>query len=86
MGVSEEKVPLNTRLVLEKGLSLKGVTRSDNKDFEHVAKILENEEVQKKILPMVLSEIKINSVNDIYEAYTKDIENKTIIGKNIMKW
>ena len=86
MGVSEEKVPLNTRLVLEKGLSLKGVTRSDNKDFEHVAKILEDEEVQKKILPMVLSEIKINSVNDIYEAYKKDIENKTIIGKNIMKW
>lgn len=86
MGVSEEKVPLNTRLVLEKGLSLKGVTRSDNKDFEHVAKILEDKEVQKKILPMVLSEITINSVNDIYDAYRKDIENKSIIGKHIMKW
>ena len=86
MGVSEEKVPLNTRLVLEKGLSLKGVTRSDNKDFEHVAKLLEDEQIQKEIAPMVLSEIQINSVNDIYEAYKKDIENKTTIGKNIMKW
>ena len=86
MGVSEEKVPLNTRLILEKGLSLKGVTRSDKKDFEHVAKLLEDEKVQNQILPMVLSEIKINSVNDIYEAYRKDIDNKTIIGKNIMKW
>ena len=86
MGVSEEKVPLNTRLILEKGLSLKGVTRSDNKDFEHVAKLLEDEQVQKEIAPMVLSEIQINSVNDIYEAYKKDIENKTTIGKNIMKW
>ena len=86
MGVSEEKVPLNTRLILEKGLSLKGVTRSDNKDFEHVAKLLEDEQVQKEIAPMVLSEIQINSVNDIYEAYKKDIDNKTTIGKNIMKW
>ena len=86
MGVSEEKVPLNTRLVLEKGLSLKGVTRSDNKDFEHVAKLLEDKTVQERILPMVLSEITINSVNDIYKAYTKDIENKSVIGKNIMKW
>ncbi len=86
MGVSEEKVPLNTRLVLEKGLSLKGVTRSDNRDFEHVAKLLEDKTVQERILPMVLSEITINSVNDIYKAYTKDIENKSIIGKNIMKW
>ena len=86
MGVSEEKVPLNTRLVLEKGLSLKGVTRSDNKDFEHVAKLLEDKTVQERILPMVISEITINSVNDIYKAYTKDIENKTVIGKNIMKW
>ena len=86
MGVSEEKVPLNTRLVLEKGLSLKGVTRSDKQDFEHVAKLLEDEQVQEEILPMILSEIKIDSVNDIYDAYKKDIENKTVIGKNIMKW
>lgn len=86
MGVSEEKVPINTRLILEKGLSLKGVTRSDKQDFEHVAKLLEDEDVQKRILPMVISEIKIECVNDIYEAYKKDIENKTIIGKNIMRW
>jgi len=86
MGVSEEKVPLNTRLVLEKGLSLKGVTRSDIKDFEVVAKLLEKPEVQEKIKPMIISETTIGSVNDIYHCYEEDIANKTIIGKNIMKW
>lgn len=86
MGVSEEKVPLNTRLVLEKGLSLKGVTRSDKKDFEHVSKLLEREDVQKKILPMIISENVITTVNDIYRCYEEEINNKTIIGKNIMKW
>lgn len=86
MGVSEEKVPLNTRLVLEKGLSLKGVTRSDRKDFEHVAKLLNNKQVQERILPMVISETEIKSVHDIYHCYEEDISNRTIIGKNIMKW
>ena len=86
MGVSEEKVPLNTRLVLEKGLSLKGVTRSDIKDFEVVAKLLERKEVQDKLKPMIISENTIGSVNDIYRCYEEDINNKTIIGKNIMKW
>ena len=86
MGVSEEKVPLNTRLVLEKGLSLKGVTRSDYQDFAHVAKLLENKEVQERIKPMIISENEIKTVNDIYRCYEKDIANRTIIGKNIMKW
>ena len=86
MGVSEEKVPLNTRLVLEKGLALKGVTRSDKKDFETVAKLLEDKEVQNKLKPMVISETEIKSVIDIYHCYEADINNKTIIGKNLMKW
>ncbi len=86
MGVSEEKVPLNTRLVLEKGLSLKGVTRSDYGDFAHVAEILKDKSVQEKIKPMIISENTIKTVNDIYQCYEKDINNRTIIGKNIMKW
>ena len=86
MGVSEEKVPLNTRLVLEKGLSLKGVTRSDREDFEHVAKLLESKDVQEKIKPMILTENTITTVNDIYRCYEEDISNRTVIGKNIMKW
>ena len=86
MGVSEEKVPLNTRLVLEKGLSLKGVTRSDKQDFERVAELLKDSKVQEMIKPMVLSENVIGSVNDIYKCYEEEIHNRTLIGKNIMKW
>ena len=86
MGVSEDKVPINTRLILEKGLSLKGVTRSDVKDFEHVAELLNKKDVQELLKPMVISETKIKSVNDIYKCYEEDIHNKTVIGKNLMKW
>ena len=86
MGVSEDRVAINTRLILEKGLCLKGVTRSTRQDFEHVAKVIENKEVQKDLSIMVLSQNTIGSVNDVYKCFELDINNKKLIGKNIMVW
>ena len=86
MGVSEEKIAINTRVVLDKGLSLKGVTRSNKGDFEFVANMLKNKEVINDLSIMVLSKSKINSVNDIYKCFEEDINNKTLIGKNLMYW
>ena len=86
MGVSEDKVQINTRVILDKGLALKGVTRSNKKDFEFVAKLISKQEVQDQLSIMVLSKNKINSVNDIYRCFEADINNKTLIGKNIMYW
>ena len=86
MGVSEDRVAINTRGILEKGLSLKGVTRSTRKDFEHVAKLIESKEVQKDLSIMVLSENKISSINDVYRCFEADINNRLLIGKNLMKW
>ena len=86
MGVSENKIGVSTRVVLEKGLSLKGVTRSNRKDFEHVSEILKKKEVQDDLSIMVLSKNKINSVIDVYRCFELDINNRTEIGKNIMIW
>ena len=86
MGVSEDKVQINTRVVLEKGLSIKGVTRSSRKDFEFVAKFINNKKVQSEISPMVISKNLISSVTDIYQCFENDIKNKKIIGKNLLFW
>ena len=86
MGVSEEGVTINTRKVLEKGLSLKGVTRSSREYFEEVAKLICQKDVQEDIIPLILSYETINSVNDIYRHFELDINNKTSIGKHIMKF
>ena len=86
MGVSEDKVQINTRVILDKGLSLKGVTRSTRKDFEHAKEIIEDKAKKEKLEPMVLSEKKIASVVDIYHCYEEEINNKTKIGKNLLKW
>ena len=86
MGVSEDKVLVNTRVVLDKGLSLKGVTRSTREDFIHASKIIQDKKSQEKLSIMVLSENKINSVIDVYRCYEEEINNKTKIGKNLLVW
>lgn len=84
MGVSEDKILVDSRRVLEKGLTLKGVTRSSIEDFQKVSNYLDNEEVIKSLKPLVLSVQNINSANDVYHTFLKEIENTEIIGKNIM--
>ncbi len=46
MGVSEDKVPINTRDVLEKGLTLYGSSRSSIPDFEEVLRVMEQKDCQ----------------------------------------
>ena len=84
MGVSENKVLINTRVILDKGLSLKGVTRSTREDFEHAAQVISDKKSQELLSIMVLSEKKISSVVDIYRCYEEEINNKTKIGKNLL--
>jgi len=40
MGVREERVPINTRDVLEKGITIYGSSRSSDRDFGEVLKVM----------------------------------------------
>lgn len=86
MGVSEGGANINTRKVLEKGLSIKGVTRSTREDFLAVAKALNDKDMQEDITPMIISLTQVKSIADIYHCYEDDINNRTIIGKHIMRF
>ncbi len=86
MGVAENLIEINTRKVLEKGITIKGVTRSTREDFVEVSKLVGQKEVQELLTPLVLSETKIKTINDVYDTYEKEISNTKIIGKNIMKF
>ncbi|MDF2683759.1 MAG: zinc-binding dehydrogenase [Brevibacillus sp.] len=46
MGVSEDMVPINTRDVLEKGLTIYGSSRSSIPDFEEVLRVMEQKDCQ----------------------------------------
>jgi len=84
MGVSENLVPINTRMVLEKGLTLLGNSRSGYEDFDNAINFLhEYPETQNYLESIISDEKKVRSIEDITEAFDLDINNEF---KTIMKW
>ena len=49
MGVSENRIGINTRDILEKGLTFVGSSRSSYQDFVRAVEILQDEKVQKRL-------------------------------------
>lgn len=84
LGVSENPVSINTRMVLEKGLTLIGRSRSTRKDFEETVTILENsDKLRRRMKQLVSEEIDIRNINDINKAFDKA---KSVDFKVILKW
>ena len=84
-GVSEYAVPINTRMVLEKGLTLQGNSRSEREDFIGVVELLnKNPQLFEYLENLITNVCEINSLNDLKEAFDKDSISK--FGKTILKW
>ena len=84
-GVSEYPIPINTRMVLEKGLTIQGNSRSEREDFEGVVRLLEkNPQLFDYLEKLITNICEINSLNDLKVAFDKDSISK--FGKTILKW
>jgi ribitol-5-phosphate 2-dehydrogenase len=85
LGVSENKVPINTRMVLEKGLRLYGSSRSGREDFLQTVQWYEQYPVMVEYLSsLVGSVVEVQSVPDIVAAFESD--KKKSMGKTVMHW
>ena len=85
LGVSEYPVPINTRMILEKGLRMFGTSRSGRADFEKTVEIYqEHPDVPEYLSRLVGNVIEINEFSDIKKAFEAD--TKKAFGKTIMKW
>ena len=85
LGVSEYPVPVNTRMILEKGLRLFGTSRSGQEDFiRTVALYKEHPEIPLYLSRLIGNVIEVNRYADIKEAFEADI--KKAFGKTIMHW
>ena len=84
-GVSEYPVPINTRMVLEKGLTIQGNSRSEREDFVGVVETLkQNPQLFEYLEKLVTNVCEIHSLNDLKEAFDKDYISH--FGKTILKW
>lgn len=85
LGVSEDLAPINTRMVLEKGLRIFGSSRSGREDFEGLIGLYEEyPEIVAYLENIVGSQIEVRDVKDIGRAFETDIHK--LIGKTVMIW
>ncbi len=84
LGVSEDPVPIRTRMVLEKGMTLIGRSRSSREDFEKAVALIENDSVfASRMKKLISAEMDIASINDISKAF--DLA-RTCDFKVILNW
>lgn len=84
MGVSENDIPIKTRMVLEKGLRLIGRSRSGRQDFKDTAKYLEADPEMQRLLQKIIREvIPVRGLADATRAFEEDIHQAF---KTVMKW
>jgi ribitol-5-phosphate 2-dehydrogenase len=85
MGVSENPIAVNTRMVLEKGLSLIGTSRSGRTDFVNTVDFLKkNPDVCEYMKALVSSVQTIHHVTEISKVFEHDLS--TFWGKTVIKW
>lgn len=85
LGVSEYPVQMNTRLVLEKGITLIGSSRSGVQDFRGVVDLYQKyPDVVEKLALLKGNEYEVRSISDIVDAFESDLS--TSWGKTVIKW
>ena len=84
-GVSEYPVPINTRMILEKGLTMQGNSRSEREDFVGVVETLkQNPQLFEYLEKLVTNICEIKTLSDLKEAFDRDYISH--FGKTILKW
>lgn len=85
LGVSEDKVAINTRDILEKGLTLIGCSRSGKVEFESAVNFLKNSVFQRRLMAIIDEAKPVKNISDIHEVFAYDAKNmfKTVFEWNI---
>lgn len=83
MGVSENKIAVNTRDVLEKGLTLIGSSRSGKKDFEDAVRIMEEPDFQQRLGNIITEDDEVRCIQDIHRVFNTDLNTPF---KTVFRW
>ena len=85
LGVSENPPPINTRMVLEKGLRFFGSSRSGRADFENTVQLYREYPETLDYLRSLVGEVRrVQTVADMAAAFEADTQKRG--GKTIMVW
>ncbi|BED92903.1 MAG: ribulose-5-phosphate reductase [Candidatus Paraimprobicoccus trichonymphae] len=83
LGVTENKVYIDTRNILEKGLTLVGSSRSGKVDFEKALFLMKNLNFQKKLEKIIYEDEPVESIEDIHRVFNTDLKTSF---KTVFEW
>ena len=83
MGVSENKVPINTRNILEKGLTFMGSSRSGREDFLDAVNLMEDYKFQQRLCNIITEDNPVSNISDIHRVFSTDLNTPF---KTVFKW
>ncbi len=83
MGVSENPVPVRTRDVLEKGLTLVGSSRSGRQDFETAVALMQDNTLQNRLGYIIYEDKPVRCIKDIQRIFETDM---TTPFKTVFRW
>lgn len=84
LGVSEKKVEVNIRKVLEKGIILIGSSRSGTKDFTDTVEFMRVDGINDYLNMLITNQVVARSITDIHRAFESDSIKP--YGKTVIKW
>ena len=85
LGVSEYPVPINTRMMLEKGLRMFGSSRSGREDFKKTVEMYKKyPDIVEHLSRMVSFVQPVRNIKDMMTAF--ELDTQKAFGKTIMKW
>lgn len=83
LGVSENKVPINTRDILEKGLTFVGSSRSSREDFLDAVRLMKDTKFQKRLFNIIAQDSDVKNIDDIHRVFNTDLNTPF---KTVFKW
>lgn len=83
MGVSENKVAVNTRNILEKGMTLIGCSRSGRVEFERAVELMRDKWFQNRLNSIIYEDQPVCSIEDINRVFATDLNTPF---KTVFRW
>ena len=83
LGVSENYVAIDTRHVLEKGLTLIGCSRSGREEFLEAAQMMKCQKTRRRLGAIIYEDEPVKSVDDIHRVFATDLNTPF---KTVFEW
>lgn len=83
MGVSENQIPIDTRTILEKGLTIVGSSRSGKKNFEDAVALMQTQRIRRRLGSIIYEDAPVRNIDDIHRVFATDQDTPF---KTVFQW